>query len=104
MSHSLPSNNPCSEPNQSSSCIDFYSFMGPFTNYVIILREEGGGLEKSLHTLTWGEGGQTHSYVIFFKSRFYSRNSAYLIIRKVKSHPVSLRMTCGQSFEVLSIF
>ena len=30
----------------------------------------GGGLEKSLHTLTWGEC-EIHSYVIFSKSIFY---------------------------------
>ena len=35
----------------------------------------GGGLEKTLHTLTLG-GGQTRSYVIFSKSIFYIRNRA----------------------------
>ena len=33
-------------------------------------------MEKTLHTLTLGSGGQTHSYVIFSKSKFYIRNRA----------------------------
>ena len=41
-------------------------------NYVRVQRE--WGLEKSLHTLTLGGGGQTHSNVIFSKSIFYIRN------------------------------
>ena len=47
---------------------------GPFINYVRVPRE--GGLEKSLHTLTLGRGGETHSDVIFSKSIFYIRNRA----------------------------
>ena len=47
---------------------------GPFINYVRVPRE--GGLEKSLHTLTLRGRGQTHSYVIFFRSIFYIRNRA----------------------------
>ena len=47
--------------------------LGSFISYVRVPRE---GLEKSLHTLTWGGGSQTHSYVIFSKSIFYIRNRA----------------------------
>ena len=54
------------------------STKGSFINYVRVLRERGGGLDKSLHTFTFGEGGQTHSYVIFSKSIFYIRNRAVL--------------------------
>ena len=46
---------------------------GSFINYVRVPREVGG-LEKSLHTVTLGGGGQTQSYVIFSKSIFYIRN------------------------------
>ena len=45
---------------------------GPFINYVRVPRGEGG-LEKSLHTLTLGEGDQTHSYVIFSKANWIGR-------------------------------
>ena len=48
---------------------------GPFINYVRVSRG-GEGLEKSLHTSTWGGGGQTHSYVIFSKWIFYISNRA----------------------------
>ena len=40
----------------------------------ILRKNRGGGLEKSLHTLTLGSRDQTDSYVIFFKSIFYIRN------------------------------
>ena len=50
------------------------SNMGPFINYVRV--SMGEGLEKSLHTLTFGRRGQIHSYVIFSKSIFYIRNRA----------------------------
>ena len=44
---------------------------GSFINYVRAPRE--GGLKISTYSY-FGEGGQTHSYVIFSKSIFYIRN------------------------------
>ena len=52
-----------------------YEDWEPFVNYVKVPREKGGGLERSLHTLTLGRGGQTHPHVIFSKS-IYIRNRA----------------------------
>ena len=58
---------------QSVSISESFVSWGLFINYIRVQRE--GGLEKSLHTLTWGEGrGQIHSYVIFSMSIFYIRN------------------------------
>ena len=50
---------------------------GPFINYARVPRERG--LEKSLHTLTFKgrEGYQTHSYVIFSKSRYFMLEIAW---------------------------
>ena len=48
------------------------SSLGPFINYVRVPRERG--LEKSIHTLTLGEGSNWNSYVIFSKLIFYIRN------------------------------
>ena len=49
--------------------------MGPFINYVRVSRGEGVG-KISTYSYLEGEGGQIHSYVIFYKSIFYIRNRA----------------------------
>ena len=46
---------------------------GPLIYYVRVSRVEG---KSSTYFYLGGQGGQTHSYVIFSKSIFYIRNHA----------------------------
>ena len=54
--------------------------MGPFINYIRILRV-GGGWKNIYILLLWG-GGEAHSYVIFSKSIFYISNRAVKLFGK----------------------
>ena len=63
---------------------------GPLINYIRVPRE--GGWKNFYILLLVGQGGQTHSYIIFFKSIFYIRNRAvkwfrpittYVLVRKI---------------------